>query len=351
MVGVALGERSYPVVIDPEGYQGLQSSLLEVLPGAARGAVLVTDSHVGPLWAAAVHDALPQIPLQTITVEAGEHHKTVETWRGLIDAILATRPTRATPILALGGGVVGDLAGFAAACTLRGLPVVQLPTSLLAMVDASVGGKTAVNHPRGKNLIGAFHQPSLVWAALPTLETLAPDELRSGLGEVVKAALIGAPELLGALAVEPLPLPELVRRCVEVKAAVVAADEREGGIRGILNAGHTVGHALETALGHGRLLHGHAVAIGLVAEARYAVRAGVCTQPDLPEKIQDVLARVGLPSVLPAVDPQRLWAAVRVDKKGSADTLCVPLPVQVGVYCLVDVPWNELDHLWKASPP
>ncbi|HHO54132.1 MAG TPA: 3-dehydroquinate synthase [Deltaproteobacteria bacterium] len=351
IVSIDLGARSYPVVIDADGYAGLQQHLLEVCPAADRGAVLVTDHHVGPLWEAAVRAALPRIPLHTIVVPAGELHKTVEVWRGLVDRILAQSPTRSTPILALGGGMVGDLAGFAAACTLRGLPVVQLPTSLLAMVDASVGGKTAVNHPRGKNLIGAFHQPRLTWASLPTLGTLPTDELRSGLGEVIKAAAIGAPDLLDELGSDPLPLPWIVQRCVEVKAGVVALDELESGVRGILNAGHTVGHALETALGHGVLPHGHAVAIGLLAEARYAVRAGVCAQPGLPRRLREAIEGVGLPAELPEVDPALMSAAIRVDKKGSADTLCVPLPVQVGVYRLVDVPWNGIDRLWKTSPP
>ncbi len=337
----------YDVRISSQGFDGLGRALGDL---GLRDCVLVTDEAVGQLWAEAVCEALGGAP-EVIPVPAGEAAKTPEVWLQLVERLLAVPVHRRTAVLALGGGAVGDLAGFAAACTLRGLPLVQLPTTLLAMVDSSVGGKTAVNATRGKNLIGAFHQPSLVWAALPTLETLPDEEWTSGLGEVLKTALVGDAALFEQLSRDVDP-GEVVARCVAVKARIVAEDEREGGVRALLNAGHTVGHALETALGHGRLRHGHAVAIGLVAEAAYAVAAGVCEQPELPARIASRARALGLPVEMPeGVDDGALIEAVRLDKKGSTDRLRLPLPVRAGVYTFVPMAWDDVPDLWKTTFP
>jgi 3-dehydroquinate synthetase len=259
--------------------------------------------------------------------------------------------------LALGGGVIGDIAGFSAASTLRGLPFVQLPTTLLAMVDSSVGGKTGVNHPRGKNLIGAFHQPRLVYAAFSSLQTLPEAERIAGMGEVVKTALLGDAALFalleqhaealraGSIAV----LAPVVARCVTVKADVVARDERETGWRAVLNAGHTVGHAYETATGHGTLRHGEAVALGLVAEAQWAVENGHCSEVGLPERLTQLHRRLGLPVAPPVVALEKLLTAIRVDKKARGNILQLPVPVRVGKMKLIDFDLGRSAELFQRE--
>lgn len=338
-VVVASGRGPYRVVIG-RGLAGLGAAL------AGRPApVLVTDANVGPPWADAV--AAEVGATARIVIPAGEAHKTVATWERCVDGLIAAGVDRSTPVLALGGGMVGDLAGFAAATTLRGLPLVLVPTTLLAMVDSAVGGKVGVNSPRGKNLVGAFHAPALVWAALDTLSTLPGAELRSGLGEAVKTGLVTDPRVLELLEGRALAdvLPEVVERCVRAKAAIVGADEREEGRRAVLNAGHTVGHALETAAGHGTLRHGEAVAIGLVAEVAFARAAGVCQDPSLLDRLRGVLARHGLPTAPPPVDRAALRAALRLDKKARADKIRVPLVVRAGEVVLVDLSRTEAEGL------
>jgi len=311
-----------------EGFAGLGDALAPTLPAIER-AVLVTDANVDPHWSAAVRAALP-LEVPTVVLPAGETHKTVATWRDLVDRLLELGVDRGTPVLALGGGVLTDIAGFAASTVLRGIPLVNLPTSLLGMVDASLGGKTGVNHPRGKNLVGAFWAPHHVWMATDTLSTLPDVEYRAGLGEVVKTSVIGDPELLDAL--PAAPIHDVVARCAAVKARIVTADERESGARMLLNAGHTVGHALETALGHGALPHGFAVGLGLVAEARFAVREGLCEDPELPHRLQGTLATLGLPTEPPAMNFDVFEAALRTDKKRAGTLLRVPLPERAGLY-------------------
>jgi 3-dehydroquinate synthase len=247
--------------------------------------------------------------------------------------------------------VLGDIAGFAAAATLRGLPFVQVPTTLLSMVDSSVGGKTGVNTRHGKNLVGAFHSPRGVWIATDTLGTLPPEELRAGLGEVLKTAVVADPALF-ELAARVRPgdpaqgelLEEIIARCVSAKAAIVSRDERESGGRIVLNAGHTVAHALETAVGP-TLRHGEAVAIGLVAEARWAVARGICADRDLPERIASAARAVGLPTEPPAADLAAVLAAARLDKKGAADKIRLPVPVRAGEVVVVDLDRASLPDL------
>jgi len=260
-----------------------------------------------------------------IVVEDGERAKDWRTLERVFDALLAARCGRDTVIVALGGGVVGDLAGFAAAVYQRGVPFVQVPTTLLAQVDSSVGGKTAINHPRGKNMVGAFHQPLAVISDTSTLDSLPERELRAGLAEVIKHGLIldrAFTDWLDAnlpalLAREPRALAHAVRRSCELKARVVAADERETGLRAILNFGHTFGHAFESGLGYGQWLHGEAVAAGMVMAAELSVRAGMLARADAT-RVRALLARAGLPVAGPALAPERIVELMQVDKKAAA---------------------------------
>ena len=352
-VNVELGERSYPVVLEAGGLDRLGDELRERT--SAKRAFVVTDENVAPLWADAAEESLGRAGFEAhrVVLPAGEANKTVATWSGCMDALLAGRIDRGTPVIALGGGVVGDVAGFAAATVLRGVPLVQVPTTLLAMVDSSVGGKTAVDHPAGKNLIGAFHQPTLVFAALGTLETLPRREVRAGLGEVVKTALLGDAALFEVLERDAERLADgdagallpVVARCVEIKAAIVAEDEREGGLRAVLNLGHTVGHALEAALGYGTLLHGEAVAVGLLAETRWATRRGWCEDPHLHGRLARLLSRLGLPSAAPGAAPEAVRAALGVDKKRGEGNLRMPVPVRMAQVIRVEVPLDSLSDL------
>ena len=311
---------SYPVLIG--------AGLLDELPALARrflgGARLaaISDATV-----AALHGARIAPPAELLTFPAGEAHKTRETWARLSDELLAAGFGRDSGIVALGGGVTGDVAGFVAATYMRGLPVLQAPTTLLAMVDAAVGGKTGVDTPLGKNLIGAFHHPVAVVADPRVLATLPDRELRAGLAEAVKHGLVADAEHLdwlesrapAILARDEAALAALVRRSVEIKAEVVGSDERETGRRAVLNAGHTVAHALEHASGWA-LLHGEAVALGLVAEAALAERLGVAER-GLTERVERALAALELPIRLPAgIDPapDRLLEAMTRDKKNRA---------------------------------
>lgn len=356
-VSVALGARTYPVVVERGDYASLGSALEAA--GVGPSLAVITDDRVGPLWLDAALSSLQTGGREVEVVHtfpAGEEHKTLDTWARAVQALLEARAHRRTTVVALGGGVVGDVAGFVAATLLRGVPLVQLPTTLLAMVDSSVGGKTGVNVPTGKNLVGAFHQPLLVYAALDTLSTLEPVERVAGLGEVVKTALLGDAALLARLeaesealrAGEGSALAPVVGRCVEIKAEVVAADEREAGLRAVLNAGHTVGHAVETALGHGRIRHGEAVALGLVAEARWAVRQGLCKDPALPSRLQALCRSLGLPWQLPALPTRALVRAALLDKKRIGDRLTLPVPVHAGEMRLVQVPLAELPEFFEV---
>jgi 3-dehydroquinate synthase len=311
---------SYPVLIG--------AGLLEELPALARrflgGARLAA---IGDATVAGLHGARIAPPAELFTFPAGEAHKTRETWARLSDALLAAGFGRDGAIVALGGGVTGDVAGFVAATYMRGVPVLQVPTTLLAMVDAAVGGKTGVDTPLGKNLVGAFHHPVAVVADPRVLATLPARELRAGLAEAVKHGLVadaGHLDWLEArapaiLARDEATLAALVRRSVEIKAEVVGSDEREAGRRAVLNAGHTVAHALEHASGWA-LLHGEAVALGLVAETALAERLGVA-EPGLGRRVERALTALGLPVRLPeGIDaaPDRLLEAMTRDKKNRA---------------------------------
>ena len=298
-----------------------------------RHALIVSDSQVAPLYAQRVQAALaaarPDAKLALHVFEAGEASKTLANFSGVIDALAALGATRDACIYALGGGVVGDLAGFAAACWMRGIDVVQLPTTLLAMVDSSVGGKTAVDIAQGKNLVGAFHPPRAVVADTAALRTLPPRELRAGFAEAIKyGAIVDAPFLDwldadadGLLAGDDAVLAEAIARSGAHKAAIVERDPFERGERALLNFGHTFGHAIETEQGYGGLNHGEAVAVGMVLAARLSTLLGLADAAD-GERLRALLARFGLPTALPPdLDPAALVARMRLDKKAQGSGL------------------------------
>ena len=335
-VEIDLGERSYPILIgsslldDPTTWSGL--------PKAA-SALIVTNETVGPLYAARLQQALsqqyPQIHL--VTLPDGEAYKTWDSLNLIFDALLSRGCDRKTVLFALGGGVVGDMTGFAAACYMRGVPFVQVPTTLLSQVDSSVGGKTAINHPLGKNMIGAFYQPVRVVCDLDTLQTLPERELSAGLAEVIKYGPIHdlafldwiEANLLALRARDPKALAHAVQRSCEIKADVVGQDEREAGLRAILNFGHTFGHAIEAGLGYGEWLHGEGVGCGMVMAARLSQRLGLLAE-DKVERLVRLVEAAGLPVRGPQLkvghgdgveelsNAQRYLQLMRVDKKAEA---------------------------------
>lgn len=345
----------YAVQLAP-GFEGLSDSMAAVLPPGR--VILVTNDVVGPIHGEAAADELRRggWDVVRVTLPDGEAKKTLDTWSWLVDQILDAQPDRRTPVIALGGGVTGDLVGFAAASVLRGLPFVQVPTTLLAMVDASVGGKVGVNTRHGKNLAGAFWQPRLVFAPFAALSTLPDEEVRCGLGEVVKHALLSGEAALTALegdlaalrGREPGALARAVRTSVECKAAVVAADPRETGVRATLNLGHTLGHAVETVSGYGRVRHGEAVAIGLVGVLRYSERRG-WTEPGLARRVEALCVSLALPVAVPDdLDRAALVRAVAFDKKRDRATITLVVPSAPGRVDLRSLPLAEVPDLVDA---
>ncbi|MFO7304551.1 MAG: 3-dehydroquinate synthase [Gammaproteobacteria bacterium] len=318
-VDISLGERSYPILI---GSGLLADGSLVDAHVRARSALIVTNETIAPLYLATLERALGSRRVAHVILPDGEQHKTLQTLSRIFDALIEARMNRDSAVLALGGGVVGDMAGFAAACYQRGIDYVQVPTTLLAQVDSSVGGKTGVNHPRGKNMIGAFHQPRCVIADISTLRTLSEREYRAGLAEVVKYGLIYDADFLAWLEREADALAKrdesaisyAVQRSCEIKALVVAADERESGLRAILNLGHTFGHAIETATGYDAWLHGEAVAAGMCIAADLSARLGWISAQDR-ERAVDLLARLALPTQAPKIGAARARALMGMDKK------------------------------------
>jgi 3-dehydroquinate synthase len=320
-IRVEIAERSYPVHIGP----GIlfERAVLQDALRCARVA-LVTNDCVGPLYAARVEEELRAAGIGSlrITLPDGEAHKTWESLDLIYERMLEARCDRRTVVVALGGGVVGDVAGFAAATFMRGVPLVQLPTTLLAQVDSSVGGKTAINHPRGKNMIGAFHQPSAVLADTTVLRTLPPRELSAGIAEVIKHGMLADAALFDwlehhmerLLACEAGAIAHVVSRSVQIKASIVALDERETGPRALLNLGHTFGHAIEAGLGFGTWLHGEAVGAGLVLAADLSWRMGRISAADF-ERVVSLVARARLPVKAPRLGLDRYTALMQGDKK------------------------------------
>ena len=312
---VELGSRSYPIVIGRDLLGGGFDLSAHV---SGPDCLVVSNETVAPLYLKALIACLDATQVSTIELPDGESHKTLATASSVIDRLVDGRAGRDTTVIALGGGVVGDIAGFAAASYMRGVQFVQVPTTLLAQVDSSVGGKTGVNHPGGKNLIGAFHQPKLVLIDTDTLRTLPDRELRAGLAEVVKYGAIvdaGFFEWLEAhtdalLARDSDTLETAIRRSCELKAEVVAEDERETGRRAILNFGHTFGHAIERCQGYGEWLHGEAVAAGMVMAARLSD-----VDVDVVDRLKALLTALGLPVAPPAIGSDAMLEAMGLDKK------------------------------------
>ncbi len=312
--------------------------LRRALPG--RRLAIISDDTVAPLYAARVRAACAPAEITTFTIPAGEASKTRESWARLTDHLLAAGFGRDSAIIALGGGVVGDLAGFVAATYMRGIPFVQMPTSLLAMIDAAIGGKTGVDTSAGKNLVGAFHHPALVLVDPDALSTLPLVHLRNGLAEAIKHCVIASRAdfdwtraNLGKLLRDGGPphelADELVRKNIEIKASVVARDERESGIRKTLNFGHTIGHAVESLSGYA-MLHGECIAVGMAVEARIAARVGVA-ESSLAETIADLLRAAGLPTSVPkSMASAAVLDATRSDKKARAGAVEYALPAKLG---------------------
>jgi len=332
---VDLGERSYPIHIG----SGLltRPELLKPCIAGSRVAV-VTNETVGPLYLDAVLKFVATWQPISVVLPDGEEYKNLDTLNTIFDSLLRNRCDRKTTLIALGGGVVGDMTGFAAATYQRGVPFIQIPTTLLAQVDSSVGGKTGVNHPLGKNMIGAFHQPRCVIIDTDTLNTLPDNELSAGLAEVIKYGLIGDAEFFAwleqnldrLLTREPQALAYAIERSCADKARVVAADERESGVRALLNLGHTFGHAIETGAGYGNWLHGEAVAAGMCMATDLSRRMGWLTGEEVA-RIEALIRRAGLPVRAPGnLGAEKLRALMDVDKKVEAGRLRLVLPKGLG---------------------
>ncbi|HWP64328.1 MAG TPA: 3-dehydroquinate synthase [Candidatus Limnocylindria bacterium] len=353
-VTVDLGRRSYQVLVGGALLRFVGPRLAAL--GFRGRCALVTSERIGALHGTAVEHSLRAAGFEpcTVALPDGEEHKTLATVERIYDALLEAGIERRSPVVALGGGVVGDVTGFAAATLLRGVPVMQVPTTLLAQVDAAIGGKTGVNHRLGKNLIGAFHQPCAVLADTDVLRTLPRREYIAGLAEVVKYGVIGDAELFAVLerdleALLHLDADTLVRvvaACVRQKAAVVAADEREeSGARATLNFGHTVGHGVEVLTDYRRFLHGEAVAIGMVAACRVSETLGIAPA-GLAGRVQAVLERAGLPTALPSeLRGPQLAVAMRTDKKAAGGKIRFVAVEDVGRTRLVELASSEIVKL------
>jgi 3-dehydroquinate synthase len=353
-ISVDLGERAYPIYIGSGllGRGGLLDKHLR-----ERDTLIVTNSTVGPLYAALCQGGLGKSRVELLELPDGEEHKQLDTTALILDALVEGRFSRDAVVLALGGGVVGDIAGFAAAIYQRGVDFVQVPTTLLAQVDSAVGGKTGVNHPGGKNLIGAFHQPICVVADSDTLKTLPDRELSAGLAEVVKYGLIADAEFFAwlernadaLLARDTTALHHVIRRSCELKAEVVAGDEREQGRRAILNLGHTFGHAIENSLGYGEWLHGEAVGAGMAMAARFSQRLGWLPQADV-ERTVELLARLRLPVNPPRLPADAFLAAMAMDKKVLAGQIRLVLLPSLGTARVTaEYPAAELRDFLRAE--
>jgi len=339
---VELGERRYPIHIGQNCLYLLGQALREHAPAARL--LVVSDNRVHELYGEAVLSALSEsgFLVESLVIPEGEKFKTIDSCLSIWNYMLANNFTRESVVIALGGGVVGDIAGFAAAAYMRGVPYVQVPTTLLAMVDSSVGGKTGVNHPLGKNMIGAFHQPRLVFVDLGCLATLSREEFRAGFAEVIKYGVIRDAEFFAFCETErqaifdlnPKALRHVVKTSCAIKADVVAADELEGGLRAILNFGHTIGHAVESLTNYSLLKHGEAVAIGMVAAGRIAVRLGRFDEAE-QRRLERLIEAAGLPVRIPArLDGEDLIERLRKDKKARRGEVRFVLPEAIGRVCI-----------------
>lgn len=338
---VDLAERSYPIYI---GSDLISDSTLYRPHVHGQQVLVVTNATVAPLYLDAVKSALQDYQVETVILPDGEQYKTLTVWQQIIDSLLENRFDRHCTVIGLGGGVVGDMAGFAAACYQRGVYFIQVPTTLLAQVDSSVGGKTGVNHPLGKNMIGAFYQPQCVIADIQTLSTLDDRQLSAGLAEVIKYGLIGDPEFFtwleqnmdGLMARDQALLAYAIERSCRDKARVVAADEREAGNRALLNLGHTFGHAIETGMGYGEWLHGEAVGAGICMAADLSRRSGWITKSD-QARIEALVASAALPVHPPEkISAEQFVQLMSVDKKVLAQKIRLVLMRKLGQATVTD---------------
>ncbi|WP_434050296.1 3-dehydroquinate synthase [Marinobacter salarius] len=345
---VELGDRSYPIVIG----QGLLGSydLSRFVSGSQ--VMIVTNETVAPLYLESARACFPGKQVDTVVLPDGEKYKDWQTLNRIFDGLLEKRHSRKTTLVALGGGVVGDMTGFAAASYQRGVSFIQIPTTLLSQVDSSVGGKTGINHPLGKNMIGAFHQPEVVLIDTDSLRSLSPREVSAGLAEVIKYGLIRDTDFLAWLEkeitslidLETTALVEAIYRSCACKADVVAKDEREGGLRAILNLGHTFGHAIETFAGYGNWLHGEAVGTGMMMAADLSLRQGMITEEDRARVVR-IIERAKLPALAPTgMSPDDFLRLMAVDKKNVDGSLRLVLLRRLGDAVVTDaVDRRELD--------
>jgi 3-dehydroquinate synthase len=349
---VALGDRSYPIVVG-QALLGGGFSLSDYLHG--QDCVIVSNETVAPIYLDTLLKSLPGTQSHSVILRDGERYKTMQSASAVIDAMVAAGANRDVTVIALGGGVVGDIAGFAAACYMRGVALIQVPTTLLSQVDSSVGGKTGVNHPGGKNLVGAFHQPNLVLIDTDTLTTLPDREFCAGMAEVIKHAAIFdigyftwlEQNMQALLRRDAEKLATCIFRSCEIKAAVVAEDEKEHGRRALLNFGHTFGHAIENCLGYGEWLHGEAVAVGMIMAARLS---------GIPEADRDrlgkLIAAAGLPVNPPPVGAGALGEAMKLDKKVEQKKLRFILLNELGnAFVTTDYPEQTLRALLQEADP
>jgi 3-dehydroquinate synthase len=347
---VDLGARSYPIVIG----RGLLDGEYRVAPFlAGQDCLVVTNATVGPLYLERLKPCLAGKEIHEIALPDGESYKTLDTAAKILDELVASGAGRDTTLVALGGGVVGDICGFAAACYMRGVDFVQVPTTLLAQVDSSVGGKTGVNHPGGKNLIGAFHQPRIVLIDTDTLATLPDREFRAGLAEVIKyGAIVDAAffewlegNMPALVARDAEALAYAIRRSCEIKAEVVAEDEREAGKRALLNFGHTFGHAIENSMGYGEWLHGEAVAAGMLMAA---TMSGIAA--DQQDRLEALVESAGLPTEAPAIGVEKLRSAMQLDKKAKGKRLRFVLLRSLGdAFVAADYDEAALTHALEGA--
>jgi 3-dehydroquinate synthase len=354
-LNVELGERSYPIHIGP----GLLDRAELLVPRLRQKRVaVVTNETIAPIYLERLSGTLERagVSIVPIVLPDGEAHKNWETLNTVFDTLLGHRCERRTTVIALGGGVVGDIAGFAAAVYQRGVPFVQIPTTLLAQVDSAVGGKTAINHPMGKNMIGAFYQPQVVLADTDTLETLPERELSAGLAEVIKYGLIRDPELFDwleknmprLLAKESEALAYAIERSCQNKAEIVALDEREDGARALLNFGHTFGHAIEAGTGYGSWLHGEAVAAGMVLAARLSQEMGHIDEATV-SRIVSLLQRARLPVAAPDLGLDRYLELMGHDKKVENGRLKFIVLEKLGAAFVTEAPRAALDRVLERA--
>ena len=347
---VELGDRSYPIVIG----RGLLKGEFDIAPYLSGGdCLIVSNETVAPLYAEQLKALISDRAVHLLQLPDGESFKTLETVQSVIDELVRIGAKRDATVIALGGGVVGDIAGFAAACYMRGITFIQVPTTLLAQVDSSVGGKTGVNHPGGKNLIGAFHQPALVLIDTDTLSTLPDRELSAGLAEVIKHGAIADADFFswleqrmdGLLQRDADALAVAITASCELKSQVVAEDEREAGKRALLNFGHTFGHAIENSVGYGEWLHGEAVAIGMLMAAELS---GIDEADQA--RLKQLLTAAGLPTIPPPVGSDALRKAMNLDKKASAKSLKFVLLESLGeAYVTADVSEPHLAQVLQSA--